>query len=118
MFFKSNSENKIQINQSQEKVEKPYDIETIADLNPKSNSTLNENDSRIVAKSLKPNMKLEDVVKVIFSKNPSEISSVYSGQEAIYSKHLLVLNKQCFEEKDGIYYFTKDILGQIPSYKK
>jgi hypothetical protein len=63
-------------------------------------------------------MKLDDVVKVIFSKNPTEISSFYSGQEAIYSKHLLELNKQCFEEKEGIYYFAKDTLRQIPSYKK
>ena len=79
---------------------------------------LNENDYRIVAKNLKPNMKLEDVVKVIFTKNPTEISSVYSGQEAIYSKHLLELNKQCFEEKDGVYYFVKDTITKIPSYKK
>jgi hypothetical protein len=38
-------------------------------------------------------MKLEDVVKVIFNKNPTEIGNIYSGQEAIYSKHLLELNK-------------------------
>jgi hypothetical protein len=63
-------------------------------------------------------MKLEDVVKVIFTKNPTEISSFYNGQEAIYSKHLLEFNRQCFEEKEGIYYFAKDTLRQIPSYKK
>ena len=63
-------------------------------------------------------MMLDDVVKVIFNKNPTEISNIYSGQEAIYSKHLLECNKQCFEQIDGIYYFAKDTLRKIPSYKK
>ena len=125
LFFKSNSENEPQMIQSQEQVDiipqdqeqKAVEITKPEDLNPKSNSTLNENDYRIVAKNLKPNMKLEDVVKVIFSKNPIEISKVYAGQEAIYSKHLLEFNRQCFEEKEGIYYFAKDTIRQIPSYK-
>ncbi|RTY90113.1 hypothetical protein EKM01_11580 [Flavobacterium sp. RSP46] len=124
LFFKSNSENKTQIIQSQEQVDtipqeqKPDDIVTIVDLNPKSNSILNENDFRIVAKNLKPNMKSDEVVKVIFNKNPTEIGSIYSGQEAIYSKQLIELNKQCFEEKDGLYYFTKDTIKHIPTFKK
>ena len=87
-------------------------------MNPKSNSKLNENDYRIVAKNLKTNMKSDEVVKVIFNKNPTEIGSIYSGQEAIYSKQLIELNKQCFEEKDGLYYFTKDTIKHIPTYKK
>jgi hypothetical protein len=126
LFFKSNSDNETELIQNQEQVntipqeqvQKTVEVTKIEDLNPKSNSILNENDFRIVAKNLKPNMKLEDVVKVIFTKNPTEITSVYSGQEAIYSKHLLELNKHCFEEKDGIYYFTKDTIRQIPSLKK
>lgn len=126
LFFKSNSVDETELIQNQEQVntipqeqeQKPVEITKIDDLNPKSNSILNENDFRNVAKSLKPNMKLDDVVKVIFSKNPTEISSFYSGQEAIYSKHLLELNKLCFEEKEGIYYYAKDTIRQIPSYKK
>ena len=124
LFFKSNSVDETEVKQNQEQVnavpqeQKPLEITKLEDLNPASNKILNENDYRIVAKNLTLNMKLEDVVKVIFIKNPSEISSIYSGQEAIYSKHLLELNKQCFEEKEGIYYFAKDTLRQIPSYKK
>ncbi len=126
LFFKSNSENETELIQNNEQVnpipqkekQKTVEIPKIEDLNPKSNSILNENDFRIVAKNLKPNMKLEEVVKVIFTKNPTEIRSIYSGQEAIYSKHLLELNRQCFEKKEGIYYFVKDTLRQIPSYKK
>lgn len=126
LFFKSNSENEIQIIQSPEQVDtipqeqeqKTDDIEKSADLNPKSNSTLNQNDYRIVAKNLKINMNLDEVVKVIFNKNPTEIGNTYSGQEAIYSKYLIELNKQCFEEKDGLYYFTKDTIKHIPTFKK
>ena len=126
LFFKSNSKNETQIIQSQEQVDtipqeqeqKPDGILTIVDLKPKSNSTLNENDYRIVAKNLKLNMKSDEVVKVIFNKNPTEIGNIYSGQEAIYSKRLIELNKQCFEEKDGLYYFTKDTIKHIPTFKK
>jgi hypothetical protein len=127
LFFKSNSENATKIIQNQEQQvnslpqeqeQIPIEKTKLKDLKPISNSILNDNDYRIVAINLKPNMKLDDVVKVIFNKNPTEISSIYSGQEAIYSKHLLERNMQCFEEKEGIYYFTKDTLKQIPSYKK
>jgi hypothetical protein len=124
LFFKSNSENETQITHSQDQVEshiqeqKTDEIEKNEDLNPNSNSTLNKNDFRIVAKNINPNMKLDEVVKVIFNKNPTEIGNVYSGQEAIYSKLLLERNKHCFEQKDGIYYFIKDTIKQIPSFKK
>jgi hypothetical protein len=124
LFFNSNSENETETTQSVEQlhplpqVQKHDEILKIEDLNPKSNSTLNKNDYKIVANELKSNMKLDEVVKVIFRKNPSEISNFYAGQETIYSKHLLELNKQCFIEKQGIFYFYKDTLRLIPSYKK
>ncbi len=126
LFLRPDSQNKIESTQKgqqvntipQEKKEIPDDIEKIADLNPKSNSTLNENDYRIVAKTVKTNMKLEDVVKVIFRKNPTEISSVYSGQEEVYSEYLRKYNEKCFYKKDSIWCFTGDTLKKIPSYKK
>lgn len=127
LFFKSNSVNETEVFQNQEQIntipqeqeEKPVETTNLSDLNPVSNKFLNENDYRIVARSLTANMKLEEVVKVIFNKNPTEIGNIYSGQEATYSKHLLEHNKHCFEQKDGIYFFTaKDTLRQIPSYKK
>lgn len=124
LFFKSKSENETLNIQSQEQVNTVAqeqitdEIEKIEDLNPKSNSILNENDYLIVAKNINTNMKIDEVVKVIFNKNPTEIGSVYSAQEAIYSKQLLARNKQCFEQKDGIYYFIKDTIKQIPSFKK
>lgn len=76
LFFKSNSVDKTEVIQNNEQVntvpqeqeEKPVEFTKIEDLNPKSNSILNEYDFRIVAKNLKPNMRLEDVVIVIFTK--------------------------------------------------
>lgn len=124
LFFKSKSENETLNIQSQEQVNTVAqeqitdEIEKTEDLNPKSNSILNENDYIIVAKNINTNMKIDEVVKVIFNKNPTEIGSVYSAQEAIYSKQLLARNKHCFEQKDGIYYFIKDTIKQIPSFKK
>jgi hypothetical protein len=100
------------------RIQEIVDTTKIEELNPKPNSRLNKNDYIIVAKKIKPNMILVDVVKVIFNNNPTEISSIYSSQVAIYSKNLLELNKQCFTEKKGIYYFAKDTLRQIPAYKK
>jgi len=97
--------------------EKPNPL-TIQPLNPAPNSELNENDYRLVAKKLSRNTKIDDVVKLIFDKNPTDIKSHYIGQERIYSNHLLELNKDCFDEKDGIYFFSKDTLRHIPSYKK
>lgn len=90
----------------------------VRELNPKPNSELNENGYRLAAKSLKYNIKADDVVKIIFDKNPTEIKSNYIGQEDIYAKQIIELNKSCFEEKDGIFYFSKDTLRHIPSYKK
>lgn len=99
-------------------IQNSVDVESIEELRPKSNSMLNENDYGIVARYLKKNMKLEEVVKVIFTKNSTDIGSIYSGQESIYSKQLLVMNKDCFDEKEGIFYLTKDTLKLIPSFKK
>lgn len=97
-------------------IEKP--IIELVELNPKPNSELNENDYKIIAKQLKPNTKIQDAVKTIFDKNPNDIKSNYAGQEENYAKHLVELNKNCFEEKNGIYYFSKDTIIHIPSYKK
>ena len=97
---------------------KTFDIKKLNSLNPIPNSVLNENDYKIVAKNLKPNMVLNEVVKVIFKKNPTEIGTFYADQETTYSKVLLELNWQCFKKKQEKYYFTNDTLKQIPSYKK
>jgi hypothetical protein len=90
----------------------------LEELNPKSNAELNENDYQIIAKQLNYNTKIEDVVKTIYDKNPTDIKNNYTGQEENYGKHLIELNKNCFEENNGVYYFSRDTLLHIPSYKK
>lgn len=123
-FFKSSSETETIQNQKQvisipqEQIQTPIEITKLEDLKPLPNAELNEDDYRTVAKNITYKSKIEDVVKVIFDKNPTDIKSNYSGQEDIYSKHLIGLNKQCFEEKDGLYYFTKDTIRHIPTFKK
>jgi hypothetical protein len=88
------------------------------ELKPKPNAELSENDYRLLAKKLKHNISIDEVTKIIFEKNPTDVKSNYVGQETIYAKNTLQLNKNCFEEKDGVFYFTKDTLRHIPSYKK
>lgn len=124
LFFNSNSENETDLMQNQERVstipqeEESTEKEGVQELKPIPNSILNKNDIKIVAKKLNYNSKIDAIVKVIFDKNPTEIGRVYSGQERIYSRQIIERNKQCFEQKDGIYYFTKDTIKNIPSFKK
>lgn len=92
--------------------------DTLLNLNPKPNSELNENDYRLVASKLSYGLKIGDVVKVIFDKNPSEIKKHYAGQEDIYSKLLFKNNENCFVNKGGILFFSKDTLRHIPSNKR
>lgn len=84
-------------------------------LNPIPQSELNENDYRHVANKLNYNLPVNDVVKLIFDRNPTDIKSVYLGQEELYGKHLIDRNKDCFEEIGGTYFFVKDTLKHIPS---
>jgi hypothetical protein len=124
LFFKSKQEEPV-IQQREivnmpipENIEEKIAPSELQPLNPIPNSELNENDYRLVAKKIVNNSRIDDVVKLIFDMNPTDIRNHYIGQEGIYSKHLLELNKGCFEEKDGTYYFSKDTLRHIPSYKK
>jgi len=85
-------------------------------LNPTPNAELNENDYRNVAKKIKYNSNILEIVTVIFDKNPTDIKKRYEGQKELYSKHLFDLNKDCFEEKNNSYIFSKDTLRHIPSF--
>jgi hypothetical protein len=125
-FFVSKTEEKIELNQNENNEDsnlknqkRPLlDLTTPDELDPKHNSILNDNDFRIVANKISYNSKVEEIVKMIFTLNPTDINSSYSNQEKIYSEQLVFLNKQCLEEKDGNYYFVKDTIRNIPSFKK
>lgn len=90
----------------------------LENLNPIPNSLLNFKDLKTVSKYIKYNTEINKIVEIIFNKNPTEIKNIYKGQEDLYSKHLIERNKECFELKNDIYYFTKDTLRKIPSFSK
>src|SRR5690606_31659095 len=91
--------------------------EVTQELNPKPNAELNKNDYMQVAKEIKYNTTVSEIVEVIFEKNPNDIEKHYKEQKENYSKKLFELNQESFENKDGVYYFVKDTLRHIPSFK-
>lgn len=96
--------------------EEPNDSKS-TELNPKSNNQLGQNDITNIAKSIKKDMKISEVVEIIFEKNPTDIKKHYENQIDLYSKKIMELNKDCFEEKNGNNYYKKDTIKNIPSYK-
>lgn len=108
-----------QINQNitEDDSDKKDDESSIPELNPKSNNKLNTNDIKNIAKSLKSDMTLAEVVSIIFEKNPTDVKQHYENQIDLYSKKIIELNKNCFEEKDGNNYYKQDTIKNIPSFK-
>lgn len=98
-----------------ERDEKTSDSKS-TELNPKSNNQLNQNDIKNIAKSIKSDMSVTEVVEIIFEKNPTDIKKHYEYQVDLYSKKIIELNPHCFEEKDGINIFKQDTIRKIPSY--
>lgn len=92
--------------------------ETNKQLNPKSNSELAILDVQNLSKKLKYNTPLNEVVKVVYNCNPTDVKSKYLGQEDLYGIQLVNSNKNCFEERKGIYYFVHDTLRHLPCYKQ
>lgn len=110
---------KYQINQNiaeDDDYQKTSDSKSI-ELNPKSNSQLNPNDIKNIAKSIKSDMSVNEVVRIIFEKNPTDIKKHYENQIDLYSKKIIELNKNCFVEKDGNNFYIQDTIKNIPSFK-
>lgn len=90
----------------------------VKELNPKTNAELSENDYKIVAKKIKKDMPVKDIVQIIFDANPTDIKSNYSLQIEEYSKKIVELNKDCFKVDSGKFFLSKDTLRHIPYFKK
>lgn len=120
LFFNEPEKETTIINEPQQEqpVQEQSKEAVIQQLNPIPNGELNENDYRNVAKKVTHSTNVDEVVKTIFNLNPTDIKSSYEGQEEIFKKQLIERNKDCFEDKNGIFYFVKDTLRHIPSYKK
>ena len=91
--------------------------DTEIQLTPIPNGKLSPNDIKIVAQNIKSNMTLEDVVKIIFEKNPTDIKKNYEKNIELYSRELFKINKDCFEEKENKIYYVKDTIKNIPAFK-
>jgi hypothetical protein len=92
-------------------------LSKVDDLKPASNSELNGVDFIAISKRLKHNMPLDNIVQIVYNANPTDVKKTYIGQEKVYGNLLVALNRDCFEEKKGIFYFVKDTLRHIPCYK-
>lgn len=93
-------------------------VDTKKELNPKSNAELAQIDVEMLSKKLKYKTPLIEVVQLIYNSNPTDVKSKYLGQEDLYGIQLVNSNKNCFEEKKGIYYFVHDTLKHLPCYKQ
>ncbi len=91
---------------------------TVKELTPKPNSELNDSDYKNVAKKISNNMTIKEIVKIIFDANPRDIGNRYSSQLEEYGKLIIEKNKDCFKEDSNKFFFLKDTLRHIPSYKK
>lgn len=87
-------------------------------LSPKPTTQLNHNDLNIVNRKLTKEMMLDEVVALIFKENPTDISQWYQNQAESYGIELSKLNRNSFEEREGIYYYTGDSLIEIPSHQE
>lgn len=118
LIFKNDKKQGIEptVNTEQSEVpsNEPEQVKT-SELNPVPQSELNEHDCHLIAKKLSYDTKIDDVVTLIFKTNPNDIKKIYTGQEEIYGKVLIEKNKDCFQDRDGIYYFVQDTLKHIPS---
>lgn len=106
-------------NVKETKVENEVQIQsTEIQLTPIPNSLLNSNDIKNIAKNIKSNVPLEEVVKIIFEKNPKDIKKHYENNIDLYSRELVKINKDCFEEKENKTYYIKDTIKNIPAFKE
>jgi hypothetical protein len=88
-------------------------------LNPLPNNELNNKEIKIIAKKLKSNSSIDEVVDIIFENHKKDINSHYSEQKNLYKENLYEKNKNCFDVSNGIKIFTKkDTLRHIPYFKK
>ena len=89
-------------------------VSAMSSLSPIPNAELIEKDRRNVSKGLRYNIKLTEVVELIFRKNPNQIGEYYTGQKELYGKCLMEKNEHCFQDSIGTYFFVRDTLLHIP----
>lgn len=100
-------------------IEQPkVEYETVKELTPTPNDSLNKKEYTIIAKKITKDMPISKIVQLIFDANPTDIKSHYSGQMEAYAKKLVELNQNCFIGDSSKFVSSKDTLRYIPSFKK
>ncbi len=117
LFFDKPEKEETNIYEPKKKVSKTFEPTPNQELSPKPNDELNEADYKTVADEIRPNTAVNEIVEIIFSKNPTDIKKHYDQQKDSYAKLLFQKNKGCFKESKGTMYFVKDTLKHIPSYR-
>ena len=118
--FYTREESKIDLSKEEKpKMEQPItQQQTIQDLVPNFNNELNEKEYKVIAMKMSKDMKLDEVVRLIFDANPSDIKKAYTYQKDIYGKLLISLNSNSFKESsNNSFYFTGDTIKRIPAYR-
>jgi len=118
--FYTNEENNILLSEEEKpKTEQPLpQQQTIQGLIPNSNDELNEKEYKVVAKKVLKDMKLDEVIQLIFDANPSDIEKAYMYQKDNYGKLLINLNNNSFKKLgNNAFYFTGDTIKRIPVYR-
>lgn len=88
-------------------------IVSVQALSPLPNGELNSHDISIVNRSIHSGLTVNEVVQVVFNKNPSDIRSHYVNQTVAYASALVNANDSSFE--NGVY--NGKPLTKIPAYK-
>jgi hypothetical protein len=91
---------------------------SVQELAPKQTDELSEKDYKKVAVDLTSQMSIDAVIQIIFAKNPKDVGNTYSNQPDAYSKKIIELNRNCFAEVNGKYFYVSDTIRHIPSYRK
>jgi hypothetical protein len=86
----------------------------LPELNPLPNSRLSQNDLNLIFKQGIKNKDINEVIEIIFRKNPTDIGKHYTDQKNIYEVLLKKENPNCFQNNICVC----DSILNIPAYKK
>ncbi len=120
LYFQKADKQQMAIVQTPSKVAEHFVIPQapLQQLNPVPNFELSKSEYEVIAKRPINLREAKQIVQMIFDAYPLEIKTPYANQPDLYSSHLVQLNRNCFDENNGMFYFVRDTLRHIPAYKE
>jgi hypothetical protein len=91
-------------------------IVEVSKLNPKPDTLLTDENCQKIAKKIRTNMPIDQVVEVVFDINPKEVKQYYQYQKEDYAQELLQRNTDCFDAKSHTFN-EGSLMKYIPAYK-